>query len=67
MTLSTNTSLQEDTRAILDIAREQVLERGEGLTAEQVLEVLRLDEAAISDALALADEVRMKWCGPWPR
>src|ERR1700761_451290 len=50
--------------AILDIAREQVLERGEGLTEAQVLEVLRLPDEAVDDALALAHEVRMRWCGP---
>jgi biotin synthase len=49
---------------ILDVAREQVLERGEGLGEAQVLEVLRLDDAAIDAALDLAHEVRMRWCGP---
>jgi biotin synthase len=64
VTLSTNTPSNETTSAILQTAREQVLERGEGLTTDQVLEVLRLPEDSISDALALAHEVRMKWCGP---
>ena len=64
MTLSTSTPSNETTSAILQTAREQVLERGEGLTTDQVLEVLRLPEDSISDALALAHEVRMKWCGP---
>ncbi|WP_028057689.1 biotin synthase BioB [Candidatus Solirubrobacter pratensis] len=50
--------------SILEIAREQVLERGEGLTEAQVLEVLRLPDEAVDDALALAHEVRMRWCGP---
>jgi biotin synthase len=50
--------------AILDIAREQVLERGEGLREEQVLAVLALPDEALSDALALAHEVRLRWCGP---
>jgi biotin synthase len=49
---------------ILDIAREQVLERGEGLTEAQALDVLRLPDEAVDDALALAHEVRMRWCGP---
>ena len=49
---------------ILDIAREQVLGRGEGLREEQVLAVLELPDAALDDALALAHEVRMRWCGP---
>jgi len=64
VTLSTSTPSNETTSAILQTAREQVLERGEGLTTDQVLEVLRLPEDSISDALALAHEVRMKWCGP---
>jgi biotin synthase len=49
---------------ILDIAREQVLERGDGLSEAQVLEVLRLPDDRIDAALALAHEVRMRWCGP---
>jgi biotin synthase len=49
---------------ILDIAREQVLERGEGLSEEQVLEVLRLLDEALDPLLQLAHEVRMRWCGP---
>jgi biotin synthase len=48
---------------ILDIAREQVLERGEGLGEAQVLEVLRLPDDRVEDALALAHAVRMRWCG----
>jgi len=49
---------------ILDIAREQVLERGVGLDEAQTLAVLRLPDAAVDDALALAHAVRMRWCGP---
>jgi biotin synthase len=49
---------------VLDVAREQVLERGEGLDEAQVLSVLRLDDDHLEDLLALAHEVRMKWCGP---
>jgi biotin synthase len=48
---------------ILDVAREQVLERGEGLSEAQVLEVLRLPEEDREAAMALAHEVRMRWCG----
>jgi len=48
---------------ILAIAAEQVLERGEGLTEKQVLEVLRLPDERVDSALALAHEVRMRWCG----
>ncbi|ADB48858.1 biotin synthase [Conexibacter woesei DSM 14684] len=49
---------------ILERARGQVLERGEGLAEAQVLEVLRLPDARVDDALSLAHEVRMRWCGP---
>lgn len=49
---------------VLSLAREQVLERGEGLTQEQVLAVLQLPDDRLEDLLALAHDVRMKWCGP---
>jgi biotin synthase len=49
---------------ILDIAREQVLERGIGLDEAQTLQVLRLPDEHLDELLALAHEVRMKWCGP---
>ena len=49
---------------ILRTAREQVLERGEPLTQEQVLAVLQLPDAHLDDLLALAHDVRMRWCGP---
>ena len=50
--------------SILEVAREQVLENGVGLTEEQVLEVLRLGDDELPDLLELAHEVRMRWCGP---
>jgi biotin synthase len=49
---------------VLSVAREQVLERGEGLGYEQLVEVLRLPDEQIPDLLQLAHEVRMTWCGP---
>ena len=49
---------------ILDIARDQALERGEGLSEAQVLDVLRLPDEALEPLLQLAHEVRMQWCGP---
>ena len=49
---------------VLEQAREQVLERGEGLTRDQVLAVLRLGDERLDELLALAHEVRMRWCGP---
>ncbi|MGO4444819.1 biotin synthase BioB [Mycobacterium sp. 2YAF39] len=49
---------------ILAKARDQVLERGEGLDQDQTLQVLQLPDENLDDLLALAHEVRMKWCGP---
>lgn len=49
---------------ILTRAREQVLERGEGLNEHETLEILELPDERIPDILALAHEVRMRWCGP---
>jgi biotin synthase len=49
---------------ILALAREQVSDRGEGLDRDQVLELLRLPDDRLEELLALAHEVRMRWCGP---
>ncbi|MFB1297485.1 biotin synthase BioB [Mycobacterium sp. pW049] len=49
---------------ILVQAREQVLERGEGLDQDQTLQVLQLPDDQLDALLELAHEVRMKWCGP---
>ncbi|WP_130346483.1 biotin synthase BioB [Herbihabitans rhizosphaerae] len=49
---------------ILAVARRQVLERGAGLSEEQILAVLRLHDDRLEELLSLAHEVRMKWCGP---
>jgi biotin synthase len=49
---------------ILAAAREQVLELGRPLDAAQVLAVLQLPDERVPDALELAHEVRMRWCGP---
>ncbi len=49
---------------ILTTARAQVLERGEALSQEQVLAVLQLPDAQLDELLALAHDVRMRWCGP---
>lgn len=54
----------EELSDILAVAREQVLERGEGLNQDQTLQVLQLPDDRLDDLLALAHEVRMKWCGP---
>jgi biotin synthase len=53
-----------DALDILATARAQVLDAGRGLAEAQVLEVLRLPDAALPDLLALAHEVRLRWCGP---
>ncbi|KAA8964536.1 biotin synthase BioB [Mycobacterium sp.] len=49
---------------ILAVARHQVVERGEGLSQDQVLAVLRLPDDRLEELLGLAHEVRMAWCGP---
>ena len=49
---------------ILDIARQQVLEGGRGLDAGQALSCLCLPDDRLDDLLALAHEVRLRWCGP---
>jgi biotin synthase len=49
---------------ILALARERVLQRGEGLTQDQVLEVLLLPDDRLEELLGLAHAVRMAWCGP---
>jgi biotin synthase len=49
---------------ILSAAREQVLDEGVPLEEAQALAVLELPDDRVPDALALAHEVRMRWCGP---
>ncbi|SCL32803.1 biotin synthase [Micromonospora pallida] len=49
---------------ILDQARTQVLENGVGLDEAGVLAVLNLPDEHLTEALQLAHEVRMRWCGP---
>ncbi len=49
---------------IVAVARERVLERGERLTQAQILEVLQVPDDRLEELLALAHEVRLKWCGP---
>ena len=49
---------------ILATAREQVLERGEPLAEAQLLEVLQTPDDRLGELLALAHQVRMRWCGP---
>jgi biotin synthase len=49
---------------ILAVAREQVLQDGVPLDESQALAVLELPDDFVPEALALAHEVRMRWCGP---
>lgn len=49
---------------ILQIAREQVLERGEPLDQDQVLAVLQTSDDELEELLALAHQVRLQFNGP---
>jgi biotin synthase len=65
--LAVCSSFYEEDQRVSDIlakARDQVLERGEGLDQDQTLQVLQLPDENLDELLALAHEVRMKWCGP---
>ncbi|MCA1721269.1 MAG: biotin synthase BioB, partial [Actinobacteria bacterium] len=57
------TTTADRTDLLVEI-RDQVLERGIGLTREQALTCLELPAERTSDLLQLAHEVRMRWCGP---
>ncbi|TCO48717.1 biotin synthase [Kribbella antiqua] len=48
---------------ILEVAREQVLEQGVGLSQDQLVQVLQSPDDQLPELLALAHEVRVKWCG----
>jgi biotin synthase len=52
------------TEDLLTRARRQVLDKGQGLGYDDVVEVLRLPDADIPALLHLAHDVRMRWCGP---
>jgi len=49
---------------ILEVARRQVLDGGEGLAEAQTLDCLLLPDERLDELLGLAHEVRMRWCGP---
>jgi biotin synthase len=61
---ATRPTRDTDSTDILAVARQQVLERGEGLSQDQVLQVLQLPDDRLEELLALAHEVRLAWCGP---
>ena len=49
---------------VLEVAREQVLGRGVGLSEEQALACLQLPDERLPELLELAHEVRLAHCGP---
>jgi biotin synthase len=57
-------SVQTQPGTILQTARTQVWENGEGLREDQILQVLQLPDEDLPALLELAHEVRMTWCGP---
>lgn len=61
---ATEVSVDSADGDVLALAREQVVERGVGLDQDQVLAVLQLPDDRLEELLALAHDVRMKWCGP---
>jgi biotin synthase len=56
--------MNRETNDILSVARERVLDEGVPLEVSQALAVLELPDDRVPEALALAHEVRMRWCGP---
>jgi biotin synthase len=54
------TSLRPD---VLDRARAKVLEGGQGLDEADVLACLRIPDDHVAELLALAHDVRRRWCG----
>ncbi|MGP9725213.1 biotin synthase BioB [Corynebacterium sp. AOP40-9SA-29] len=48
---------------ILTTARSRVLDDGRGLDYDDLIRILQLPDESIPDLLALAHEVRVKWCG----
>jgi biotin synthase len=53
----------DSTAAVLDRARDQVLEGGHGLAEPDILACLQLPDDALPGLLGLAHEVRRRWCG----
>jgi biotin synthase len=54
----------QTTTDVLVAARDQVLARGIGLTEAQIRRMLELADDRLPELLALAHEVRVRWCGP---
>ena len=59
-TSSETASAEQD---ILHLAREKVLERGEGLSQPEIVRAMTISDDRIDELLALAHEVRLRWCG----
>ena len=62
--MSVQSESLELSSSMLAELREQVLERGEPLAEAQILAVMQSSDDLLTDLLALAHDVRMKWCGP---
>ncbi len=62
--MSVQSETLEMSSSMLAELREQVLERGEPLAEPQILAVMQSADDLLPDLLALAHDVRMKWCGP---
>jgi biotin synthase len=58
------TRAPEQVDDVLRVAARQVLEEGIGLTEEQIRQALLLGDDRLTDLLALAHQVRERWCGP---
>ncbi|MBC2682201.1 biotin synthase BioB [Corynebacterium anserum] len=49
---------------ILETARTKALDKGEGLTQEELLQVLHLPDSDLEEMADVAHQTRLKWCGP---
>ncbi|HEY4020680.1 MAG TPA: biotin synthase BioB [Pseudonocardiaceae bacterium] len=56
--------LDDATTDVLALAARQVQDNGVGLDEAQILQVLQLGDDRLTELLALAHEVRERWCGP---
>lgn len=60
---ATSTDTASAEQDILDLVREKVLERGEGLSQPEIVRAMTISDDRIDELLALAHEVRLRWCG----
>ena len=47
--------------SIVDIAREKALEQGIGLTQDELLQVLQVDDETLKEIADVAHQTRLKW------